>query len=188
MMEKPFLIVITGRPASGKTTLAKILSQEIKCPLLSRDAFKEGYVNTVKLNHVQLGNAVNLNIYETFFKAVELLISNRISVIIEAAFQDKLWKPKLLSLSDRAEIKIIICNTSPDIAKTRFADRLLNDPDRNKFHGDKFLNSGKERDRLMTDHYDPVNIDAPTLEVDTTENYNPGLGEIISFIKKINGC
>ena len=44
----PFLIVVTGRPAAGKTTLAHTLAQAIRCPLISRDEIKEGYsvVNT----------------------------------------------------------------------------------------------------------------------------------------------
>jgi dephospho-CoA kinase len=45
-MNKPLLIVITGRPSSGKTTLACIISKEIKCPVVSRDELKEGYINT----------------------------------------------------------------------------------------------------------------------------------------------
>jgi adenylate kinase family enzyme len=152
-MNKPLLVVVTGRPASGKTTLAHILSKEIKCPLLSRDELKEGYVNTLDIEHDRLDDSAAWHIYNSFFEAMDLLISKDISLIAEAAFQDKLWKPKLSYLSDKAEIKIIICNTSADIAKSRFASRLLSDPDRNKYHGDKFLNSGKERDRLMTDHY-----------------------------------
>ena len=88
----------------------------------------------------------------------------------------------------RRKLKSLYATRARTSLKRGFADRLLNDPGRNKFHGDKFMNSGKEQDRLMTDHYEPVNIDAPTLEVDTTENYNPDLGEIISFIKKNNGC
>ena len=153
-------------------------------PALSRDELKEGYINTLDIEHSQLDNSVAWHIYNTFFEAIDLLIAKGISVIVEAAFQDKLWKPKLSHLSDKAEIKVIICNTSPGIAKTRFAGRLLNDPGRNRFHGDKFLISVKEQDRLMTEHYEALNIDAPTLGVDTTENYDPGLGEIVSFIKK----
>ena len=180
MMEKPFLIVITGRPASGKTTLAKILSQEIKCPLLSRDAFKEGYVNTVKLNHVQLGNAVNLNIYETFFKAVELLISNRISVIIEAAFQNKLWQPKLQPYLNKAKVRIIICTIEPGLAKSRFTQRALNDAGREKFHGDSLT-----EDNIFSENsYNPPELPTPTLEVDTTTGYKPCVKQIIEFIKK----
>lgn len=185
-MNKPLLVVVTGRPASGKTTLAHILTKEIKCPLLSRDELKEGYINTADIQHSQLDNSVAWHIYETFFEVIDLLISKGISIIVEAAFQDKLWKPKLLNLLNKAEIKIIICKTIRDIATIRFTNRLLNDPEREKFHGDKSLNLVKEQGGLLTETYEPVNIDAPTLEVDTTENYNPDIKEIISFIKQKN--
>ena len=180
MMEQPLLIVVTGRPASGKTTLAKILSQEIKCPLLSRDAFKEGYINTVKLNHAQLDNVVNLNIYETFFKAVDLLISNHISVIIEAAFQNKLWQPKLQPYLNRVKMRIIICTIEPGLAKSRFTQRALNDAGREKFHGDSLT----EDNIFSANSYNPPELPAPTLEVDTTSDYKPCVKQIIEFIKK----
>ncbi|MBI5301695.1 MAG: AAA family ATPase [Chloroflexi bacterium] len=43
-MSRPFIIVVTGRPGSGKTTLAHELSKRIHCPVFCRDEFKEGYV------------------------------------------------------------------------------------------------------------------------------------------------
>lgn len=185
-MNKPLLIVVTGKPASGKTTLAHILTKKIKYPLLSRDELKEGYINTADIEHSQLDNSVAWHIYDTFFDAIDLLISKGISVIAEAAFQDKLWKPKLLNLLDKAEIKIIICKTPSDLTTIRFNNRLLNDPEREKFHGDKSLNLVKGQGSLITETYEPVNIDAPTIEVDTTENYNPDIKKIISFIRQKN--
>jgi predicted kinase len=178
-MNKPLLVVVTGKPASGKSTLAHILSKELKCPLISRDELKEGYINTIGIEHSNTDNSTGLHIYNTFFEIINLLISKGISIIIEAAFQDKLWKPKLPDLSNKANIKIIICNTPT--AKNRFIDRLQSDPSRDKFHGD---NSLKERGGLLTDTYEPVHMNAPTLEVDTTENYNPDISEIIRFIKQ----
>jgi predicted kinase len=180
MIEQPLLIVVTGRPASGKTTLAKILSQEIKCPLLSRDEFKEGYINTVKLNHAELDNAVNWNIYETFFRAVDLLISNNISVIIEAAFQHKLWQPKLLPYLNRAKVRMIICTIELDLAKSRFIHRASNDTGREKFHGDPLTGDNI----FSANSYEPPKLFAPTLEVDTTSGYKPCVKQIIEFIKQ----
>ena len=52
-MDKPLLIVITGRHASGKTTLAHTVSKEIKCPVISRDELKESYINTTGIPHNQ---------------------------------------------------------------------------------------------------------------------------------------
>ena len=45
-MPKPLLIVVTGRPGAGKTTLAARLSEEWCLPLVSRDRIKEGLVHT----------------------------------------------------------------------------------------------------------------------------------------------
>jgi predicted kinase len=183
-MNKPLLIVVTGSPASGKTTLAHILAEKINCPVLSRDELKEGYINTLNLTHNQLNNSVDLHVYDTFFEAIDLLISKGISIIIEAAFRDKLWRPKLLDLLNKAEIKIIICQANFDLIKTRFNSRLLNNPGREKFHGDQSLSLSKEKFIALTENYQPINIDAPTLQVDTTDNYNPAIEEIMNFIRR----
>ncbi len=50
MENQPKCIIVTGRPASGKTTLAWILVKKLNLPLISRDALKEGYVNWRNLN------------------------------------------------------------------------------------------------------------------------------------------
>jgi predicted kinase len=179
-MEKPLLIVVTGRPASGKTTLAHLLSREIKCPLLSRDEFKEGYINTSGMPHTQLTEEANRDIYEIFFQAIDLLISKGITLVVEAAFQHKLWAPKLINLSDKAAIKIIVCKIPLEAAKERFYKRLIEQPDREKFHGDA---SNKES-VLLTGDYQTLKISAPTLEVDTSDYYKPDLKKIVDFIRR----
>lgn len=188
-MNKPLLIVVTGSPASGKTTLAHILTDKINCPLISRDELKEGLINTLKVAHTQLDKSVDLCVYNTFFETINLLISKQISIIVEAAFQDKLWKPKLLDLMNKAEVKVVICKTNPDLIKKRFANRLSNNSDREKYHGDLSLSASKKQFAALTENYQPVNIDTPTLQVDTTDNYNPTIEEIIIFInqKKLPG-
>jgi adenylate kinase family enzyme len=178
-MKKPLLIVITGKPASGKTTLAHIISKEIKCPVISRDELKEGHINTTGIPHNQSNASVNLYINETFFQTIDILISKRISIIIEAAFQHKLWQPKLLEFINKADVRILICETNTELTKTRFNERLSNNTDRKKFHGD-------EQGERLIEIYESVNIEAPILYVDTTDNYNPSIKKIISFIKEKN--
>ncbi|ANH79576.1 hypothetical protein A8C56_00050 [Niabella ginsenosidivorans] len=181
-MDKPLLIVITGRPASGKSTLANLLSRKIKCPLLSRDALKEGYVNTIGLQHTELSDAAAAHIYTTFFDAIDLLISNNISLIVEAAFQQKRWAPKLSELANKATIKVIVCKTDPDLSKKRFLDRVAGDPERERFHGDSLSRLINDHSGLFTDSYEQLNLDVPTLEVDTTASYSPHFNSIVAFV------
>lgn len=184
-MNKPLLIVITGRPASGKTTLARHLSQRANLPLLSRDEIKEGYITTTGIHHNQ-HSSIDLHVYETFFHMIDLLITQGVSIIIEAAFQHKLWQPKLYALLNKADIKIIICSTDPELAKTRFDDRLMNEPGRKTFHGENPILSSNEKVALLIEQYENVSMEVPTLQVDTTNNYNPNIDVVVDFIKRKN--
>ncbi|MGN6265281.1 MAG: AAA family ATPase [Ginsengibacter sp.] len=179
-MNKPLLLVITGMPASGKTTLAHLVAEKTHCPLLSRDELKEGYINTMGIPHAQLNDTTARHIYDTFFAAIELLLSQKISLVIEAAFQHKLWKPKLSSLQSIADIKILICTTKPEIAVSRFEKRYLQESSREKYHGDE---SGLKKitNDLFYNYY-PIQSNFPTLVIDTTDNYNPAMEEMVAFI------
>lgn len=180
-MNKPFLIVVTGRPGSGKTTLAHALAREVRCPALCRDEFKEGLVNTATSSHAALGADANWRVYETFFQAVELLVANGITLVIEAAFQHKLWVPKLEPLLNRASVRIVVCSVDPQLARARFIQRGLADTNRERFHGDFAVHAAKDGVQLPITNYDPPHLPVPTLEVDTTDGYQPELDVIVSF-------
>lgn len=179
-MKKPLLIVITGPPASGKSTLAKLLAQQVHLPVLSRDELKEGYLQTLNQSHSEAGENIGIHIYESFFQIAELFVSKNISVIMEAAFQDKLWRPKLEPLLEKVDIKIIVCKTKTELIQDRFLKRAASDAGREKFHGDETMN--KEQFDLLTSKYQPPTLNVPTLFVDTTENYNPSIKRMIEFV------
>src|SRR5215213_5232879 len=81
-MKKPFVIVVTGRPGSGKTTLAHTLAKHIHCPALCRDEFKEGYVHTMGGTHASLETDINRRLYDIFFETVDFVVSKGVSVVI----------------------------------------------------------------------------------------------------------
>lgn len=180
-MNKSFVIVVTGRPGSGKTTLAHRLAKRICCPALCRDEFKEGYVHTLGGTHASLGPDINRRLYAIFFETVEFVVSRGLSVVIEAAFQHKLWAPKLTSLAEAARVSIVVCTVDPQLARSRWLERGLADTARERFHGDNAVHAAKHDIELPVEDYDPPNMDLPILTVDTTHGYNPALDQIVSF-------
>lgn len=178
---KPTLTIVTGRPASGKTTLSRILAREIRCPLLCRDELKEGYLNTFQASHGNVDDSVAVTIYETFFQTIELLLSKHISLVAEAAFQHKLWQPKLMPYLDIATIRVVICDISPALALTRYTNRMSADLSRERYHGDQ-AELAKETGLALVTSYIAPYIAVPTLRVDTTDKYNPGIPAILAFI------
>ena len=154
-MNKPFVIVVTGRPGSGKTTLAHTLAKHICCPALCRDEFKEGYVHTLGGTHASLGPDINLRLYTIFFETVDFVVSKSISVMIEAAFQHKVWEPKLTHLAEIARVALVVCTVDPLLARSRFIERGLADPARERFHGDNAAQAAKSGNELLVGDYDP---------------------------------
>jgi 2-phosphoglycerate kinase len=46
-MRRPALILVSGAPATGKTTIAKSLSTQLRIPVIGKDAIKESLFETI---------------------------------------------------------------------------------------------------------------------------------------------
>ncbi len=133
-MAKPKLIIVTGRPGAGKTTLSVELSAQWRLPLVSRDGVKEGLLFTLGKGHDDVPDA-NRTANEAFFRAVKGLLSDGVSLIIEAAFQRRLWEMYLEPLKDLADMTFILCDVSEETARRRIAARAEEDALHSYYHG-----------------------------------------------------
>lgn len=174
MSDKPLFVAVTGMPGSGKTTLATAIAQEIRCPLVSRDAIKEGTLRTLGIERAA-DREVTHQVYEAFFASIELLLRNNVSLVAEAAFQHKVWFPKLEPLQEIADIRIIFCAIPPQLANARRVLRAQKDPLFDQYH------PNPEKKGSADEPFEVLRMEVPILSVDTTTE--PNLPEIRTFLK-----
>ncbi|MDO6656971.1 AAA family ATPase [Anaerobacillus sp. 1_MG-2023] len=177
-MSTPYLIVVTGRPGSGKTTFSKELGNEIFMPVISRDQIKEGYVHTFGKSHNELPPEANIAATEIFFDTLMGLISNNVSVIAEAAFQHSIWSSMLEQFMGKAQVYLLICKVDEKIALDRFVRRGLDNRLREYFHGDKKVDLARKGIKLSLSPYEEPRIDVPNFYIDTSGVYNPSIKEL----------
>jgi adenylate kinase family enzyme len=177
-MEKPYLLIVTGRPGSGKTTFAKELGEKFFLPVISRDQLKEGYVHTFGKRHTQLPDNTNKVATDIFFDTIMNLLTSNVSLIAEAAFQHRIWSTMLEKYRNIARIYILICKVDGELALDRFIKRGLDNRLREYFHGDKGVDLARQGVELTVSPYEEPKIDAPTYYIDTTGKYDLSIQEL----------
>ena len=184
MSRKPKCIIVTGRPGSGKTTLSKKLGERLWMPVISRDEIKEGYVNTYGVRHDELPADTNAVVSDFFFDVVNRYLANKISIIIEAAFQHKVWEPRMAGIAEVGSPFIIVCSIDGDVAARRHLQRGLDEPSRGFYHGDERVSVYKATGAVSpAGQYEAPDFDAPTVHVSTDGLYSPTIDEIVEKIR-----
>ncbi|GGQ27922.1 putative kinase [Actinomadura coerulea] len=183
---RPTLVVVSGPPGSGKTTLAGLLARTLPCPLVSRDAINEGIFHTFGHDLGVAGKeSVARMAFDAFFQTVDLLLSSKVSVVAEAAFQHRRWRLGLDSLKAGADVRLVHCVIDPGLARRRVAARLREQPD----------GPGTRRAALArrggtggaASGWEEPSLAAPSLRVATAGGYDPDIDVIIDFIRAERG-
>jgi predicted kinase len=176
----PTLIVVSGPPGSGKTTLAHKLAAAIGCPAICRDEIKEGMAHATPGFTAGPGDELTQRTLPVFFGMLNLLVRAGVTTVAEAAFQDHVWRPRLEPLRGLVRLRVVHCTAGAEVALARMERREQEDP-RRRVHRDPRTAAEREAAHRA---FRPVRIDAPALEVDTTDGYRPSFGLILSFIEQ----
>src|SRR4029450_7825987 len=115
----PTLVVVSGPPRSGKTTLAHALAEAIPCPAICRDEIKEGLVHPSGEFEPAPGDGLTELALPLFFDVLRLLLAAEVTVVAEAAFQDHVWRPRLEELTPLADLRVVQCRVQPAVAHAR---------------------------------------------------------------------
>ncbi|TAK96227.1 hypothetical protein EPO05_02355 [Patescibacteria group bacterium] len=186
-MGKPVLIIISGHPATGKTTFGKMISEELKIPLVSPDGIKEILWDNIGWKHdfTEWSNVGKVS-FELMYYFIETCLAQGKSLVAEAHFHPEINNARLNALKDKYGCKLlqVHCKADKSVIEERFRQRMASD----NFHPghrhgivevygeEKFYDKLGKGEKLL-------NIDGEVYEVDTTNAENIDSNKVLEFIK-----
>ena len=119
------VILITGHPATGKTTLAHYLAQALGLPLLYRDGLKEKLADTLGWSDDEWSLKLGSATWELLYHLVETLLRAQVAHIVESNFTPQYATPRWQTLMAQYPLQIIQirCEADPVITAQRHQAR-----------------------------------------------------------------
>ena len=168
-MTPPLLVIVTGAPCTGKTTLVMRLAADFQLPFIYKDGIKEILFDRLGWKDKQWSKLLSLASFDLLYYFVESLLKSGKSLIVEANFKTQVDTEKFLTLKSQSEFVPfqILCRAEPEILLERFRSRA-SAPERHPGHIDH-LTEGDIRASLRHGEYQALAIGGQLIEIDTTD-------------------
>jgi glucokinase len=179
---RPFLIIVNGPPASGKSTLGEQIAADLRLPFLSKDALKEVLFDNLGVIERTLSKKLGEASMRLMYTVATRILEAGGGVVIEANFYRGVSEPDLSPIVDMAHAVMVHCEAPEETLKDRYVERA-EEGERHPVHDDsKKVNVLEEQ--LEEGTYEPLDLGIPLIRVDTANEYDPSVAEIVSRIRE----
>lgn len=166
-MPRPFLLIVCGLPATGKTTLARRLATDLRLPLLCKDDLKESLFDSLGAGDREWSRRLGAATFRLLAFLTAQMIDTGQSLIVEANLHAEFDTPVYRRLGERAALMQLWLTATREVVAERFAERALG-AERHRGHVER-EHLAEMRAALLAREDAPLPLGGALHVVDTTD-------------------
>jgi len=182
-MSEPIVLLVTGPPCSGKSSIARSLAARLVLPYLNKDAIKVSLYKSLDWRNPAMARGANEATYPLLFLFAEALLQAGQSFIMESNFRPAAMNARIRGLLARhgARALQIHCSAPVPVLMGRFRVRWTKGH-RHPGHADNVHAPAIEAN-LRRGVYGALNLEGPLLALDTGDLDAVPLDEIEAWVR-----
>ncbi|EQB90429.1 deoxyadenosine/deoxycytidine kinase [Clostridium punense] len=184
-MKENLMIIVSGAPAAGKTTLSKDLAERFNLPVINKDEIKELLFDTIGVRDEEWGLKLGGASFDITYLFAEKLLQTGKPFIVEGNFDNRYSTKSFLDIRKRYPYKVIqlYCYCEAHILYERFIDRN-NSGERHIGHI-RPIESFEEYNKNINNREFKLSIEnSITIDIDTTDFNTVDFEEIYKIVEK----
>jgi predicted kinase len=168
-MPRPLLVVVSGPPGAGKTTIGRRLAAELQLPFLNKDGFKETLFESLGWGDLDVSRRLGKASIDLLFHATERLLAAGTSLVIESNFYAEQSCVTFRRWQETYAVRgcQIQCVGDGDVFVQRFTQRNASG-ERHPGHVDA-ARTGEIETIIRRGRGDRLCLEGPVIELDTTD-------------------
>jgi aminoglycoside phosphotransferase family enzyme/predicted kinase len=176
----PLLILVRGVSGTGKSTLAKELSQQLGIEILQTDALRQGLVQSSQLpaeaGEEKYRSGARQQVYEAMFDAAAELLAQQSPVILDGTFLSQAQRQRVADLAARYQVRwlIVHCECPTDVSQRRITARLKQGTSRSEAKPDLVPEQKSQEERDLPPW--------PAVYCDTTEDLQTLVTQVLGAL------
>lgn len=188
--DRPALVVVTGLPGTGKTTIAEALGDRRSIPVIRKDAFKEILFDRLGWSDEDWSELLDEACYDMMWALGETELKAGRTIILESDFEPPVHAARIADLGQQHDALLIEvhCRTDRPVLVERFKERVKS--------GERHPGHAEQSDEVMAEEAIPKLLHEPEpwlgvtelrLAVDTTDLDAVDFDEISEWLAETLG-